>query len=176
LTDAQFGIIPKLVRLATYQIWILPSSRRFGFLHLTIHVKYVRRQMMLIKCFFAITIMVDTTYFASSRSSFKFSSAFGSVHHVLPQHFDFYSDHATFFPAQVWEGIHENFISASSCALYICICISFWLISFYLWLVLIFLFSRVYYRFTPLWHRTSWHYTSWQICFYLGKHVCKVFE
>jgi len=55
--------------------------------------------------------------------------------------------------------IHENFISASSCALYIyvCVCISFWLISFYLWLVLIFLFNKVYYGFTPLQHWMSWH-------------------
>jgi hypothetical protein len=63
--------------------------------------------------------MVDTIYFASSQSSFKFSPAFGTIHHVLLQHLDFYSDHATFFAAQVWEGIHEIFISASSCALYI---------------------------------------------------------
>jgi len=63
--------------------------------------------------------MVDTIYFASSRSSLKFSLAFGIVHHVLLQHLDFYSDHATLFPAQVWGGIHENFISTSFCALYI---------------------------------------------------------
>jgi hypothetical protein len=51
--------------------------------------------------------------------------------------------------------------------IYICACISFWLISFYLWPVLVFLFSRVYYGFTPLWHRTSWHYTSRQLsCLY----------
>jgi hypothetical protein len=35
-------IIPKIVRLATCQTWILPSSRRLGFLHLIIHVRYVR--------------------------------------------------------------------------------------------------------------------------------------
>jgi hypothetical protein len=46
--------------------------------------------------------------------------------------------------------------------IYMCVCISFWLISFYLWLVLVFLFNRVYYGFTPLWHRTSWHYMSQQ--------------
>jgi hypothetical protein len=44
--------------------------------------------------------------------------------------------------------------------IYICVCISFWLISFYLWLVLVFLFSKVYYAFTTLWHRMSQHYTS----------------
>jgi hypothetical protein len=63
--------------------WIPPSSRQLGFLHLTIHVRYVRGQMMLIRCYFAIIIMVDTIYSASSRSSFKFPSAFGIVHHNL---------------------------------------------------------------------------------------------
>jgi hypothetical protein len=42
LMDTQFKIIPKIVRLATCQTLILPSSRRLGFLHLIIHVKYVR--------------------------------------------------------------------------------------------------------------------------------------
>jgi hypothetical protein len=74
---------------------------------------------MLIRCCFAIIVMVDTIYSASSRSSLKFSLAFGTVHHVLVQHLDFYSDHATLFSAQVYGGIHENFISASSCASYI---------------------------------------------------------
>jgi hypothetical protein len=32
----------KIVRLTTCQTWILPSSHRLGFLHLIIHVKYVR--------------------------------------------------------------------------------------------------------------------------------------
>jgi hypothetical protein len=63
--------------------------------------------------------MVDTIYFASSQNSLKFPSAFDIVHHILLQHLDFYSDHATLFPAQVWGGIHENFISTSSCTLYI---------------------------------------------------------
>jgi hypothetical protein len=53
-------------------------------------------------------------------------------------------------------------VSLLLCIVYICAYIYFWLISFYLWIVLVFLFSRVYYRFTPLWHRTSWHYTSRQ--------------
>jgi len=74
---------------------------------------------MLIRCCFAITVMVDTISSASSQSSLKFPPAIGTVHHVLLQHFDSYSDHVTFFPVQVWGGIHENFISASSCALYI---------------------------------------------------------
>jgi hypothetical protein len=101
--------------------------------------------------------------------SLKFPSAISTVHHVLTQHLDSYSDHATLFPAQVWGGIRENFILASSCALYICVCVCvcacmyFWLISLYLWFALVFLFSRVYYGFTPLRHHTSRHYTSWHI-------------
>jgi hypothetical protein len=63
--------------------------------------------------------MVDTISYASSRSSLKFSPPFGTIHHVLLQHFDFYLDHAMIFIAQVWGAIHEIFISASSCALYI---------------------------------------------------------
>jgi len=74
---------------------------------------------MLIRCYFAIIVMVDTISSASSRSSFKFSPKIGTVHHVLLQHLDSYSDHATLFPAQVLGGIHENFISAFSCELYI---------------------------------------------------------
>ncbi len=138
LTDAQSGINPKIVHPATCRIWILPSSHQRGFHHLTTHVRYVREQTMLIKCCFAIIAMVDTIFSASNQSSLKFLLAFGTVHHVLLQHLDFYSNHATFFPAQIWGGIHENFISTSSCALYIyiylcvCVCISFWLISFYL--------------------------------------------
>jgi hypothetical protein len=65
------------------RIWILPSSCRFGFLHLTIHVKYVKGHMMLIKCCFAIIVMVDTIYFASNRNSLKFLPALGIVYHVL---------------------------------------------------------------------------------------------
>jgi hypothetical protein len=48
--------------------------------------------------------MVDTIVFASNQSSLKFLSAFGTVHHVLLQHLDFYSDHATIFAVQVWGG------------------------------------------------------------------------
>ncbi len=124
LTDAQFGITPKTVCPATCRIWILLSSHQLGFHHLTTHVKYVKEQTMLIKCCFAIIAMVDTIFSASNQSSLKFMPAFGIVHHVLLQHLDFYSDHATLFPAQVWGGIHENFISASSYALYMCVCAS----------------------------------------------------
>jgi hypothetical protein len=83
------------------------------------NVRYVRGQMMLVRCYFVIIIMVDTIYFASIWNSFKFPSGFGTVHHVFLQHLDFYSDHATLFPTQVWGGIHEIFILASFCALYI---------------------------------------------------------
>jgi len=100
--DAQFKIIPKILRLATCQTWILPSSRWLGFLHLIIHVKYVKRQMMLIRCCFATIVMVDTISSASSRSSHKFPPTIGNVHHVLLQHLDSYSDHATLFLAQIW--------------------------------------------------------------------------
>jgi hypothetical protein len=83
LINAQFGIIPKIVRPTTCRIWILPSSRRLGFLHLIIHVKYVRGRTMLIRCCFATIIMVDTISSASSRSSPKFPPTIGTVHHVL---------------------------------------------------------------------------------------------
>jgi hypothetical protein len=63
--------------------------------------------------------MVDTIYSTSSRNSFKFSLAFGIVHHVFLEHLDFYLDHAKLFSAPIMGGIHKNFISASSCALYI---------------------------------------------------------
>jgi hypothetical protein len=43
------------------------------------------------------------------------------------------------------------------CIVYICACISFWLINFYLWLVLVFLFSKVSFGFTPWRHRMSRH-------------------
>jgi hypothetical protein len=84
------------MHLATFRIWILPSSRRFGFLHFSIHVRYVRGHMMLIRCYFAIIVMVNTIYSTSSQSSFKFLPAFGTIHHVFLQDLDFYSDHATF--------------------------------------------------------------------------------
>ncbi len=42
LTDAQFEITLKTMHHATCWTWILPSSCRLRFLHLTIHVKYVK--------------------------------------------------------------------------------------------------------------------------------------
>jgi hypothetical protein len=71
-----------------------------------------------------------------------------------------------FFAIQyTWE-FHLNFL----------LCISFWFISLYLWLTLIFLFSKVYYKFTPLWHGmsryyTSRHYWKWYELFSNGKVV-----
>jgi hypothetical protein len=81
---------------------------------------------MLIRCYFAIIAMVDTIFSASSQSSFKFPPTFGTVHHVFLQNLDLYSDHAMVFPqlGSGGGGIHENFILASSCALYIYVCAS----------------------------------------------------
>jgi len=90
LINAQFGITPKTMHLATCRTWILPSSHQCGFLHLTIHVKYVKGQTMLIKCYFVIIIMVDTIFSTLSWSSLKFLPAFGTIHHVFLQHLDFY--------------------------------------------------------------------------------------
>jgi hypothetical protein len=59
---------------------------------------------MLIRCCFAISIMVDTISSTSSRSSLKFPPTIGTVHHVLLQHLASYSDHATLFLAQVLGG------------------------------------------------------------------------
>jgi len=101
--------------------------------------------------------------------------AFGIVRHVLLQHLDFYSNHATFFRLKSRGGVGYMRISSQPLFvhyIYIYECIFFWLINFYLWLVLIFLFSRVYYGFTPLRHQTSWHYTSRQLsCPYACPHT-----
>jgi len=103
--DAQFKITPKTMCPTTYRTWILPSSRRLRFLHLTIYIRYVKGLMKLIKCCFAIIVMVDTIYFASRQNSFKFLLAFGIVHHVLLQHLEFYLDHATFSScSDLWLG------------------------------------------------------------------------
>jgi hypothetical protein len=61
------------------------------------------------------------------------------------------------------------------CIIYICACIFFWLISFYLWPVLVFLFNIIYYGFIPLRHRTSRRYTSWQLsCLYAWPHTWRL--
>jgi hypothetical protein len=77
------------------------------------------------------------------------------------------------FLVQVWGGDAWEFhFSLFLCIVYICECIFFWLINFYLWLVLVFLFNRVYYGFTPLQHWMSWHYTLWQMsCPYAWPHT-----
>jgi hypothetical protein len=82
---------------------------------------------MLIRCYFAIIIMVDTIYFASSWSSFKFLLAFGTVHHVLLQHLDFYLDHVTLFLIQILGGGYMRFSFQPPIVhyIYMCACISF---------------------------------------------------
>jgi len=73
---------------------------------------------MLIRFCFAIIVMVDTIYYAVSRSLLKFLLAL--VLFVMFSCNTLISiNHAMFFQAQVWGGVHEKFISASSCALYI---------------------------------------------------------
>jgi hypothetical protein len=58
-------------------------------------------------------------------------------------------------------GIHENFISASSCALCVCVCVC-----------VFFLFTIVSYGCTPLQHYMSRHYTSRQLsCPYAWPHT-----
>jgi len=71
--------------------------------------------------------MVDTIYFPSRRNSFKFLLAFSILHHVLLQHFDFYSDYATLFLAQVWGGGYMNISSQPPLMhyIYIYMCVHF---------------------------------------------------
>jgi hypothetical protein len=152
------------VRPTTYQTWILPSSCQLGFLHLTIHV---RGQIMLIKCWFAIIVMVDTIYSASSRSSLKFPLAVSIVHHVPYNTLISTQTMPHFSQLRSQGGTWEFHLSLLLCIIYICVCICFWLISLYLWLVLVFLFNRVYYEFTPLWHYTSQH--PFNICLCVNK-------
>jgi len=77
---------------------------------------------MLIKCCFAIIVMVDTIYSASSQSSFKFPSAFGTIHHVLLQHLDFYLDHITLFLVQVGVGyVKISFQPPLAHCIYMCV-------------------------------------------------------
>jgi isoprenylcysteine carboxyl methyltransferase (ICMT) family protein YpbQ len=75
---------------------------------------------MLIKCCFAIIVMVDTIFVASSQNSFKFLLAFGTIHHVLMQHLDFYLDHTMFFLAQVWGGYMRNSFQPIVHCIYMC--------------------------------------------------------
>jgi hypothetical protein len=76
---------------------------------------------MLIRCCFAIIVMVDTISSASSRSSLKFPLAIGIVHHVLLQHLDSYSDHATLFSAQIWGGYMRISSQPPLCIVYMCV-------------------------------------------------------
>jgi len=123
LTDAQFVIIPKIVRPATCRTWILPSSRRLGFLHLIIHVRYVKGRTMLIRCCFVTTVMVDTISSTSSRSSLKFPLAIGIVHHVLLQHLDSYLISTQTMPCFSWLRSGGGYMRISSqphlCIVYI---------------------------------------------------------
>jgi hypothetical protein len=71
--------LPNLDPTIITSTWIPP----LGFLHLIIHVRYIEGQTMLMRCCFAIIVMVDTIYSTSSWNSLKFPSAFGTIHHVL---------------------------------------------------------------------------------------------
>ncbi len=160
------------MRPAICQTWILPSSCQLGFLHLTIHVKYVRGQTMLIRSCFAIIAMVHTISSASSRNSLKFLSAFGTVHHVATTPWFLLETVPHFSQLRFGGDTWKFHLSLLLCIVYICACISLWLISFCLWLVLVFLFDRVCYGFTPLQHRTSWHYMSQQLsCPYMASYM-----
>jgi hypothetical protein len=86
---------------------------------------------MLIRCYFVTTVMVDTISSASNRSSLKFPSAIGIVHHVLLQHLDSYLDHATLFRLRSGGGYMRISSQPPLCiVIYVCACI--FLISFYL--------------------------------------------
>ncbi len=87
---------------------------------------------MLIRCCFAIVIMVDTIYSTSSRSSLKFPPTFCIVHHVLLQHLISTQTMPHFYQLRSRGGIHENFISTSSYALYIYMCMHIFLVDQFL--------------------------------------------
>jgi hypothetical protein len=77
-----------------------------------------------------------------------------------------------FFGSNLGRDTWEFYLNLLLCIVYICACISFWLISFYLWLVLAFLFKKVYYGFTPLRHQTSQPYMLGQLsCSYAWPHT-----
>jgi hypothetical protein len=65
--------------------------------------------------------MVGTIFSASSWSSFKFPLTIDTVHHVLLQHLDSYSDHAMLFPAKVWGGYMKISSQPPLCIVYICV-------------------------------------------------------
>jgi hypothetical protein len=121
----------KTVRLATYRTWILPSSRRLGFLHLTIHVRFVRGHIMLIKCCFAIvvrwipSILPQAGVHSSSRWHLVLFIMFSCSTLISTQ----------IMPHFYWLKSGGGYMTISSQPPFvhcICMCVhSFWLISFY---------------------------------------------
>jgi len=166
------------MRLATCWTCIPLSSHQLGFLHLIIHVRYVKGQTMLIRCYFAIIVMVDTISSASSQSSLKFALAIGTIHHVFLQHLDSYSDHATLFLAQVWGGDTWEFhLSLLLCIVYICVCMHFFLVDYFIALTSFGLFGLVEFTMDlhpyntvhhdttchDSYHAHTWPYTWWLV-------------
>jgi len=138
--------------------------------HLTIHVRYVRGQTMLIKCCFAIIVMVDTSILPQTRAHSS------SCRHLVL--FIMFSYNTLIFTqtmpcfSRLKSGGGYTKISSQPLLVHcIYMCMHLFLVnSFYLWLV--FLFNGVYYGFTPLQHRMSWHYMSWQLsCSYAWPHT-----
>jgi hypothetical protein len=169
LTNTQFEITPKTVHLAPYRTWILPSSRWHGFIPpLDYPCQVCQRtedadQMLLcdnynggyhLFCFKPKLIQIPISIWYCSSCSPTTPWFLLRLYHV-------------FFNSSLGEETWEFHLNLLLCIVYICACISFWLISFHLWLVLVFLFIRVYYAFTPLRHRTSRHYMSGQ---YVSNH------
>jgi hypothetical protein len=79
--------------------------------------------------------MVNVIYSASSWSSLKFMLAFANVHHVLLQHFDFLLRPCHAFPGSGLGGYMKILFQPSLVHyiyIYMCVCIFFWLINFYL--------------------------------------------
>jgi hypothetical protein len=69
----------------------------------------------------------------------------------------------------------EFHFSLLLCIVYICACISFWLINFYLWLVLVFLFSIVYldlHLYDTVHHDTTRHEIAKILCFWWSWLCC----
>ncbi len=114
-------------------------------------------------CCFAIIVVVDTIYSASSWSSLKFTGVwyYSSCSLAAPW-FLLRPCHA--FSGSSLGGGYMKISSQPVLVHYIYMCVHFFFfIRIYLWLVLVFLFSRVYYGFTPLRHQTSRHY-AWRQC------------
>ncbi len=86
---------------------------------------------MLIRCCFAIIIIMDTIYSASSQSSFKFPLAFGIVHHVFLQHLDFYLTMPCFSQLKFW-GVYMRISSWPPLVHCIHMCMHFFLVDQFL--------------------------------------------